>query len=100
MTHVLILAATSAIAADVARRYAKPGNRLYLVARNTDKLASVAHRCSVAMVTTLTTKAIPTQWSTDTPVDAPLLRRHPRCPRPHGPRGPRPRGDTARHPAH
>jgi decaprenylphospho-beta-D-erythro-pentofuranosid-2-ulose 2-reductase len=39
--HVAIFGATSAIAADVARLYAARGARLYLVARDGDKLAAL-----------------------------------------------------------
>ena len=39
--RVLILGASSAIAAEVARIYAARGARLHLVARNADKLARV-----------------------------------------------------------
>jgi decaprenylphospho-beta-D-erythro-pentofuranosid-2-ulose 2-reductase len=50
--HVLILGATSAIAAEAAQIYAKRGARLHLVGRDTDKLAQVAARCAGAAVTT------------------------------------------------
>lgn len=40
--NILIVGATSAIAQATARRYAKAGNRLFLVARNADKLAIVS----------------------------------------------------------
>jgi len=52
MQHVLIFGATSAIAAEAARCYARRGDRLHLVARNPDKLAEVARRCGPASVTT------------------------------------------------
>jgi short-subunit dehydrogenase len=52
MEHVLILGATSAIAAEVAVLHAKRGDRLHLVGRNADKLAAVAARCAPAVVTT------------------------------------------------
>jgi short-subunit dehydrogenase len=42
MQRVLILGATSAIAAEVARRHAERGARLHLVGRNPQKLAEVA----------------------------------------------------------
>jgi short-subunit dehydrogenase len=38
MQHVLILGATSAIAADAAKLFAERGDRLHLVGRNGDKL--------------------------------------------------------------
>ena len=40
--NILIIGATSAIAQATAKRYAKPGNTLFLVGRNADKLAIVA----------------------------------------------------------
>ncbi len=49
--HVLIFGATSAVAAEVALLYAERGDRLHLVARNADKLAGVAARCSAGTVT-------------------------------------------------
>jgi short-subunit dehydrogenase len=52
MGNVLVLGATSAIAAEAAQLYARRGDRLYLVGRNADKLASVAERCTPAEVTT------------------------------------------------
>ena len=42
MRHILIIGATSAIAEATARRFAKDGDRLYLVARNPERLAAVA----------------------------------------------------------
>ncbi len=50
--HVLILGATSAIAAEATVIYAQRGDRLHLVGRDPDKLASVARRCAGAVVTT------------------------------------------------
>jgi len=50
--HVLILGATSAIAAEAARHYAERGDRLHLVGRDERKLAEVAARCVPAVVTT------------------------------------------------
>jgi decaprenylphospho-beta-D-erythro-pentofuranosid-2-ulose 2-reductase len=52
--QVLILGATSAIAAEAAVIYAERGDRLHLVGRDAQKLASVAARCagSNASVTT------------------------------------------------
>lgn len=52
MRNVLILGATSAIAAEAAVLYAARGDRLHLVGRNADKLAAVAARCVGATVTT------------------------------------------------
>ena len=50
--RVLVLGATSAIAAEVALLHAARGARLHLVGRNGAKLAEVAARCSGAEVTT------------------------------------------------
>jgi len=51
MQRVLILGATSAIAAEVAFLHARRGDRLHLVGRNEDKLARVVSRCEGATVT-------------------------------------------------
>ncbi len=51
MQRVLILGATSAIAAEVAVIHALRGDRLHLVGRNPDKLEAVAHRCRASEVT-------------------------------------------------
>jgi short-subunit dehydrogenase len=48
--HVLIFGATSAVAAEAALIFAERGDRLHLVARNSDKLADVARRCAVTRV--------------------------------------------------
>jgi short-subunit dehydrogenase len=52
MQRVLILGATSAIAAEAAQLYAQRGDRLHLVGRNAEKLAEVARRCGTSVVTT------------------------------------------------
>lgn len=56
MERVLILGATSAIAAEVARIHARRGDRLHLVGRDPAKLEtmtrSMASRCAPAQVTT------------------------------------------------
>ncbi len=44
--RVLIFGATSAVAAQVAKRYARRGARLHLVGRNPDKLATAARLCT------------------------------------------------------
>jgi decaprenylphospho-beta-D-erythro-pentofuranosid-2-ulose 2-reductase len=49
--HVLILGATSAIAAEAAELYAQRGDRLHLVGRDANKLARVAERCAGSVVT-------------------------------------------------
>jgi short-subunit dehydrogenase len=49
--RVLVLGATSAIAAEVIRRYAARGARLHLVARNAAKLAPLVAELPVALVT-------------------------------------------------
>src|ERR1700712_18386 len=52
MKRVLILGATSAIAAEVAQIHAGRGDRLHLVGRNEAKLAAVAAKCASTNVTT------------------------------------------------
>lgn len=49
MERVLVLGATSAIAAEIAQIHASRGDRLYLVGRNPEKLAAVAARCPGAL---------------------------------------------------
>lgn len=51
MQRVLVLGATSAIAAEVARLHARRGDRLHLVGRNEDKLARAISLCEGAKVT-------------------------------------------------
>ncbi|HEX3777853.1 MAG TPA: SDR family NAD(P)-dependent oxidoreductase [Polyangiaceae bacterium] len=50
--RVLILGATSAIAAECARIHAERGDRLHLVGRDAEKLRRVAARCTGTTVTT------------------------------------------------
>lgn len=52
MERVLILGATSAIAAEVAQLHARRGDRLHLVGRSENKLRDVARRGAPAHVTT------------------------------------------------
>jgi decaprenylphospho-beta-D-erythro-pentofuranosid-2-ulose 2-reductase len=52
MERVLVLGATSAIAAEAARILARRGARLHLVGRTSGKLADVAARCVGGVVTT------------------------------------------------
>jgi short-subunit dehydrogenase len=52
MQRVLVLGATSVIAAEVALLHAARGDRLHLVGRRPDKLAEVARRCAPAELTT------------------------------------------------
>lgn len=52
MQRVLVLGATSTIAAEAAVLYAKRGDRLFLVGRNEGKLADVARRCAATDVIT------------------------------------------------
>lgn len=52
MQRVLVLGATSAIAAEVAELHAQRGDRLHLVGRNAEKLDAVAQRCAATKVTT------------------------------------------------
>ena len=54
MERVLILGATSAIAAEVAVLHARRGDRLHLVGRSPAKLAAVVARCAGAAVTSAT----------------------------------------------
>lgn len=54
MANVLILGATSAIATEVARLYARRGDRLHLIGRDPDKLRATAARCTGGTVTTQT----------------------------------------------
>ncbi|HWB75961.1 MAG TPA: SDR family NAD(P)-dependent oxidoreductase [Nannocystaceae bacterium] len=50
MSRVLVLGATSAIASEIALRYAQRGASLYLVGRNPDKLATLCARLGDAVV--------------------------------------------------
>lgn len=50
MARVLILGATSAIAAEAAASYAARGEKLHLVGRNAEKLAAVQARCAATRV--------------------------------------------------
>ena len=50
MARVLILGATSAVAAEAAVSYAERGDSLHLVGRNPEKLAAVAGRCAATRV--------------------------------------------------
>lgn len=52
MERVLILGATSAIAAEVAVIHARRGDRLHLVGRSAEKLRAVAARCGGGSVST------------------------------------------------
>lgn len=54
MRHVLVFGATSAIAAEVCKRWAARGDRLHLVGRDPARLAAVADACAAAEVTTAT----------------------------------------------
>lgn len=51
MRRILVLGATSTIAADVCARWAARGDRLHLVGRNPDKLAALAAACGPAVTT-------------------------------------------------
>lgn len=53
MQRVLILGATSRIAAEVARIHARRGDRLHLVGRSESKLADVARSCGDSVTTTI-----------------------------------------------
>jgi len=52
MQRVLIFGATSSIASEVAELHARRGDQLYLIGRNTDKLAALARRCAGHVVGT------------------------------------------------
>ncbi|BCE00902.1 SDR family oxidoreductase [Marinicellulosiphila megalodicopiae] len=47
MKNIVIIGATSAMAQEVAKQYADQSNRLYLVARNEEKLKVIAQDCRV-----------------------------------------------------
>ena len=49
MARILIIGATSAIAAEVARRYAGRGDALYLIGRNPDKLRTLSTELGAAV---------------------------------------------------
>ncbi len=49
MARVLIIGATSAIATEIAARYAGRGDDLFLLGRDADKLQAVAQRCGAAV---------------------------------------------------
>jgi decaprenylphospho-beta-D-erythro-pentofuranosid-2-ulose 2-reductase len=51
MQRVLVVGATSAIAAEAAQIYANRGERLHLLGRNEEKLAEVARRCTASVTT-------------------------------------------------
>lgn len=50
MKRILILGATSSVAAEVAAIYARDGAQLYLIARNPEKLAALTKRLGPAVV--------------------------------------------------
>lgn len=54
MRHVIVFGATSAIAAEVCKRWAARGDRLHLVGRDPHKLATVADACGGPGVVTTT----------------------------------------------
>lgn len=58
MRHILIVGATSAIAEATARRFAHKGDRLYLVARNQQRLAAVASDLKTRGATQVETMAL------------------------------------------
>lgn len=70
MQQILILGATSAIAAEVAKIHASRGARLHLVGRNAAKLAQVAAQCGAAEVSTQTADFLDTQASERLILDA------------------------------
>jgi short-subunit dehydrogenase len=54
MERVLVLGATSAIAAEVCLVHARRGDRLHMVGRDREKLDAVVRRCAPAQVTSAT----------------------------------------------
>lgn len=58
MRHILIIGATSAIAEATARNFAQDGDRLYLVARNPERLAAVANDLKTRGATQVETVAM------------------------------------------
>lgn len=58
MRHILIIGATSAIAEATARNFAQDGDRLYLVARNPERLAAVANELKTRGATQVETVAM------------------------------------------
>ncbi|HEY8375268.1 MAG TPA: SDR family NAD(P)-dependent oxidoreductase [Nannocystis sp.] len=54
MRHIVVFGATSAIAAEVCKRWAARGDRLHLVGRDPHKLAAVADACGGPGVVTTT----------------------------------------------
>ena len=58
MRHILIIGATSAIAEATARNFAQDGDRLYLVARNPERLAAVANDLKTQGATQVETVAM------------------------------------------
>ena len=58
MRKILIVGATSAIAAATARRFARDGDRLYLAARNPDRLAVVASDLAIRGATQVDTQVM------------------------------------------
>lgn len=53
MANILILGATSAVATELARRFALQGDRLFLVGRNADKLCKILSSLESSVVGTL-----------------------------------------------
>lgn len=58
MRHILIIGATSAIAEATTRIFAQDGDRLYLVARNADRLSAVASDLKVRGATQVESKTL------------------------------------------
>ena len=58
MRHILIIGATSAIAEATARNFAQDGDRLYLAARNPERLAAVANDLKTRGATQVKTVAM------------------------------------------
>ncbi len=60
MRHILIVGATSAIAEATAQHFAQDGDRLYLVARNPERLAAVASDLGIRGATQVETMVLDT----------------------------------------
>ena len=58
MRHILIVGATSAIAEATARHFAKDGDRLYLAARNPERLAAMASDLKIRGATQVETMVL------------------------------------------
>lgn len=65
MANILVIGANSAVASEVARRYEKQGNKLFLVGRDKDKLQALANELKRSVVGTFTVDFNDTSKSAD-----------------------------------